>query len=304
MENNYTNAANNHIGSNPNTPSHVNHLDSRFNKYVIDTSVSGNDTIYQDLNDLCEKGKQIYITTTTVDELSKLASNTRDHQSAVAARGILKLSTIEHPDSFEIVDTTDYEGVSKHITASIGICDSRILQFCYEMKNEIILLTADRAMSLYARSLKINVMCLETRITFIKNKSVYFSNRPSKPKQETSPDHPYMHVIRQDGNLVIPNPQNRQAGIGIRVILPSNDELNYGPIRLSCGQIIMIARLDPKNNIYFNVYKVVSLDGAKGEYELIFSKYYNAYYKYFVTGRNLAYERFLSEFSRTFTINH
>lgn len=296
MENNYTDITHNHIDTNSNTSSYVNPLNSKFNKYVIDTSVSGNDTIFRDLNNLCENGKTIYITTTTLDELSRLATNSRDLQSSSSVRSILKLATIIHPNSFEIIDTAEYEGVSKHITTSIGICDSRILQFCYEMKNEVMLLTADRAMSLYARSLKINVMCLETRTTFIKSKNTYFSNRPTITQPSTSPDHPSMHVVRQNGNLIIQTPQNHQAGIGIRVILPSKVELNYGPIRLYCGYVIMIARRDAKNNIIFNVYNVVSLGEAKGEYKLVYTNFYKYYYTYFDTNGNLTYERFLNEF--------
>ena len=122
------------------------------------------------------------------------------------------------------------------------------------------LLTADRAMSLYARSLQINVRCLETRTTFV-NKDVLF-DRTKTFQLENNPDYPAMHVARQDGGLVIHNPQNYGAGIGIRVVNPStNREFNYGPIYIYSGYLIMIARIDQRNDIHFSVYKVTSTEG-------------------------------------------
>ncbi len=290
----------NQTTANNNIAEYRNPLNSRFNKYVIDTSVAGNNDIIANLSNLCEIGKKILVTTTTVDELTKLVNN-RDPATSCSARKILKLSTLDYPSSFEIIDTSEYSGVSPHITQALGICDSRILQFCYENRDEIMLLTADRAMSLYARSLQISVKCLETRLTFIKSKAVYLPNRPRNLQLETNPDYPAMHVLKQDGTLVIHNPQNLGAGIGIRVISTNGQELNYGPIFLYVGYTIMIARIDQRNDIRFSVYRVSSLEGPRGKYELVFSKFYKSYFSYFNVGDHPEYERFLREFKELYS---
>ena len=272
---------------------------SRFNKYAIDTSIAGNDDIIENLSNLCVNGKKIYITTTTVDELTKLVNN-RDTDTAATARKLLKLSTITYPESFQIIDTSEYSGVNNHINQVLGICDSRILQFCYENRDEVMLLTADRAMSLYARSLQINVRCLETRTTFV-NKDVLF-DRTKTFQLENNPDYPAMHVARQDGGLVIHNPQNYGAGIGIRVVNPStNREFNYGPIYIYSGYLIMIARIDQRNDIHFSVYRMTSTEGLKGKYELVFSKFYRSFFSYFNVDGNEMYERFLTDFKQKYT---
>lgn len=276
-----------------------NPFNSRFNKYAIDTSIAGNDDIIVNISNLCVNGKKIYITTTTVDELTKLVNN-RDTDTAATARKLLKLSTITYPESFQIIDTSEYSGVNNHINQVLGICDSRILQFCYENRDEVMLLTADRAMSLYARSLQINVRCLETRTTFV-NKDVLF-DRAKTFQLENNPDYPAMHVARQDGGLVIHNPQNYGAGIGIRVVNPStNREFNYGPIYIYSGYLIMIARIDQRNDIHFSVYKVTSTEGLKGKYELVFSKFYRSFFSYFNVDGNEMYERFLTDFKQKYT---
>ena len=279
----------------------TNPLNSKFEKYAIDTSIAGNDDIIKNISDLCVRGKKIYITTTTVDELTKLVNN-RDIDTAATARKLLRLSSITYPESFQIIDTSEYSGVNNHINQVLGICDSRILQFCYENKDEIMLLTADRAMSLYARSLQISVMCLETRTTFLKSKGVYLMNRPKAIQLENNPDYPAMHVARQDGGLIIHNPQNYGAGIEIRVINPSiNREFNYGPIYIYSGYLILIARIDQRNDIHFSVYRVTSMEGPKGKYELVFSKFYRSYYTYFNVDGNRQYEQFLCEFKKKYT---
>ena len=290
-----------YIKTNNYSEKNTNPLNSKFDKYAIDTSIAGNDDIIADLSDLCTSGKKIYITTTTVDELTKLVNN-RDTDTAATARKLLRLSTITYPESFQIIDTSEYTGVNNHINQTLGICDSRILQFCYENRDEIMLLTADRAMSLYARSLQINVRCLETRTTFVKNKNVYLLNRPKTFQLENNPDYPAMHVARQDGGLIIHNPQNYGAGIGIRVVNPStNREFNYGPIYLYSGYLVMIARIDQRNDIHFSVYKVTSMEGFKGKYELVFSKFYRSFYTYFNVDGNEMYERFLTDFKEKYT---
>ena len=282
------------------TVAYSNPLDTAFTYYVIDTSIAGNDDIVKNISDLCVKGKRIYITTTTVDELIKLVDN-RDCDTAATARKLLKLSSITYKDSFEVIDTSEYTGINSHINQELGICDSRILQFCYENRDAVMLLTADRAMSLYARSLQINVMCLETRVSFIKVKNVYLPDRPQNFSFESNPDYPALHIARQNVAMVINHPQNFEAGIGIRVITSDNQELENGPIKLSMGDTIMIARIDPKNDIHFSVYKVVSLEEPRGKYELIYSKLYHSYYTYFNVGGNSQYERFLMQFKRRYT---
>lgn len=276
-----------------------NPLYTTFEKYAIDTSIAGNDDIIENISNLCVKGKKIYITTTTVDELTKLVHN-RDLNTATTARKLLKLSSITYPESFKIINTSEYTGISNHITQKLGICDSRILQFCYENRDEVILLTADRAMSLYARSMQINVMCLETRVSFVKTKNVYFLDRPQNFSFESNPDYPALHIARQNAAMVINHPQNFEAGIEIRVITSDNQELVYGPIKLSMGDTIMIARIDQRNDIHFSVYKVVSLEEPRGKYELVYSKLYRSYYTYFNVGGNNQYERFLIQFRRRY----
>lgn len=278
-----------------------NPLDSRFDNYIIDTSIAGNDNIIANISDLCAKGKKIFVTTTTVDELTKLVGN-RDLETSAAARKILRLSSVTNPDSFTIVDTSEYSGMSAHINEALGICDSRILQFCYENRSNTLLLTADRAMSLYARSLQIPVKCLDTRITFI-NKGTYLSNRPkgSFLQLENNPDYPAMHVARQNGSLIIHQTQNPGAGIAIRVISPNGKEMNYGPIYLYVGYIIMIARIDQRNDIHFSVYRVTDVaTPTKGKYELVFSKFYKSFYTYFNVDGNESYGRFLTEFKEKY----
>ena len=127
-------------------------------------------------------------------------------------------------------------------------------------------------------------------------------NRPKAILLENNPDYPAMHIARQDGRLIIHNPQNYGAGIEIRVINPSiNKEFNYGPIYIHSGYLILIARIDQRNDIHFSVYRVTSTEGPKGKYELVFSKFYRSYYTYFNVDGNRQYEQFLCEFKKKYT---
>lgn len=280
------------------TANSQNPLMSRFDNYVIDTSIIEVDDIFVNLNDLCKNGKNIFMTTTTIDELTKIVS-TRQFETSAAARKLLRLSTIDCEDSFKIVDTSEYDGISSHINEKLGVNDSRILQFCYEHKSDVLLLTADRAMSLYARSLQISVKCLDIRSTLIKKSFT----PPTKSLQfDDNLDYPSMHIVRQDGTLTINRTRNHQLGLAIRVIQPNGIEISYGPIYLYTGYTIMIARIDQKKDIHFSVYRVTSIHGL-GKYELIFSRLYRHYFTRFDTGENKVYECFLNEFKETFVNN-
>lgn len=272
-----------------------NPLMSRFENYVIDTSIIEVDNIIVNLNALCKNGKNIFLTTTTIDELTKIVS-TYPLESSSAARKLLRLSTIVCEDSFKIVDTSEYNGMSNHINEKLGINDSRILQFCYEHKSNVLLLTADRAMSLYARSLQIPVKCLDIRPVPTKNS---FTTPVKSLRFDDNPDYPSMHIVRQDGTLTINRTRNHNLGLAIRVIQPNGIEISYGPIYLYTGYTIMIARIDQKKDIHFSVYRVTSIHGL-GKYELVFSRLYRHYFTRFDVGENKIYERFLNEFKETF----
>lgn len=211
-------------------------VSDNFERFVIDASIMGIDGLFDIFNEICSQKGKLVLTSMTIKELEKMQMFKDCY--AKDARRILALAA-ENEDGFECVLIDEKQGTP----------DDSIIKYCADNKDSVVLMTADKTMSLKARTLGVRTRFFKhTRIDIKETtKSCY-------PKKQTLYD-----AKKCDGKLVINEMEKPFRKI---LVISKGIEYNSGPRNLNVGDDVYIAS-KKEEYITFSHFKVTSLDSEK-----------------------------------------
>lgn len=241
--------------------------DEEKRRFVIDASITGIETLREDIAKICSTNSKIILTSVTVKEL-KMMQEFEDEQ-AKDANFILR-QAVENEEDFEAV----------LIDESYDTPDECIVQYCAKNKGNVTLLTSDKEMVLRARMYSIHVC--------------YMKQKTENSKGNAKPNSDIKTLTlaqRTKGKLYMP--LLRKNTIEVRVY---SDGIEYkeGEAELKIGDDVYIACKKPEY-ITFSHFKIVSLY-AENNCRLIYGR--RIYEDEDINMTNSSYKSFLKDFKR------
>lgn len=211
--------------------------------FVIDASIVGIDCIIDTIKEICNTQSKIILTSVTIRELEQLQ---KFHDiDANHARKILAMAVGDY-EHFKCV----------LIDESLKTPDDCIIKYCADNKDDIILMTSDKAMELKARTYNI-------KSTFLKH-----SNPPAPTGPEFDTRAHSLYVSRKVGKKLIVSYFGNEFK-SVRII-SNGIEYNEGTVELKIGDDVYIATKKKENYMTFSHYKIISLT-VENNCKLIFS---------------------------------
>ena len=228
--------------------------------FVIDASICGIDGI-REILEKCLESSKIILTSITIRELESL-QKTPD-LFGIDARWILTLAA-NNPEKFESVK----------IDEDLPIPDDCIVKYCTSFKEKVLLLTADKTMSLKARADNVEVQYFQ-----------HSTNYSSKKKDSNFSKEQTLWPARKIGeDLMIPagKMQTDRQSICVR---SGDKEYTDGDVALAIGDNVLIATSKGTYSTLVH-FKVTSLEEVNNCRLVFSSKIGNAnlpsFYKSFI----------------------
>lgn len=211
--------------------------------FVIDASICGIENLHDILSDIFTKNAKIILTSITIKELEKLQkSNDID---AKDARHILAIAA-ENQESFCTV----------LIDENLECPDDCIIKYCADHKDDVVLLTSDKTMTLKARMYGVTTQYYKHT-----NDSYYYKDQDLNYQVTT-----LLTAITIGDKLVINNLENDYRSI---LVISNDIEYSKGSYELKIGDDVYIASKKPQY-MTFAHYHIISLT-PENNCELVYS---------------------------------
>lgn len=244
--------------------------------FVIDSSISGVEDFKDIIYKICLSNSKIILTSITISEFSRMQrfNNTQ----GIDARYILSQAAQD-----------DIHFECKLIDETLDTPKDCIIKYCADNKENVTLLTSDKAMVLKARMYSINVHYIkhtEKRMQYenVNLTSNYYNNESiSGSKVKT------LNIAHRVGKKLILSIIN--TGLMYTRVFSNGIEYNEGTMELSIGDDILIA-INKDNYISFSHFKIISLY-AENNCTLIYSDRF--YYDKKIDVEKSEYKSFLRE---------